>query len=152
MLVMVTMLGIGLLPTGDQLWVDQPWKPALCVFRKFVARSREEHFKTEADVTGSMLISLIVLFSGYLTRLIKLSKQATAFTKRWIRTNPGRPLKNALMNSIQRAGEPNAMSYWRLKHLILEIAYVLLRVCYDIYESTLWEVRSFRMVPKVIFL
>ena len=150
MLVMVMLLVVALLPSGDVDWFT-PWDisdsaaqiSTLCFFRRLVARSPEERFGFDAYVTGSMLISLMVLFSGYLTRLIKLSKHATSFTKLWMRTKPGRILKNALKKSIQRAERPNASIYWRFKHLVLETAYVLLRVLFDIYESTLWEVRSF---------
>ena len=168
MLLMVTMLMIALLPSGDIEWLGgatsselvllpsgealqlvgiplEAGLPALCYFRRLVARSPEEQFEFDPYQTLSMLISVMVLFSGYLTRLIKLSNKATAFTKFWIRTKPGRLLKNTLNDSIQRARRPNANKYWRLKHLILETAYVLLRACFDIYESTLWEVRIFSM-------
>lgn len=145
MLVMVTLLGIALLPSGDVWWADGlTGIPALCYFKRLVAPSPGKRFEPGILPTGSMLISVMVFFSGYLTRLIKLSKHATSFTKLWIRTKPGRMLKNALKNSIQRAEKPNASIYWRLKYLVLETAYVLLRVCFDIYESTLWEVRSFQ--------
>ena len=164
MLVMVTLLGIALLPSGDNWWFTSEdfyfytdgvptnlvestaGVPALCFFRRLVARSPEERFELEAYTTGSMLISVLVLFSGYLTRLVKLSRKATAFTKLWIRTKPGRKLKSALRTSIQRAEKSNTITfmYWRLQHIVLETAYVLLRACFDIYESTLWEVRCFQ--------
>ena len=144
MLVMVTMLGFGLLPSGDGLWLYEPSIPALCYFRRLIARSPEERFEFDPYNTVSMLISILVLFSGYLTRLIKLSEQATAFTKLWIRTKPGKMLKNALNTSSHRAEKPNAVIYWRLIHLILETVYFLLRGYSDIYESILWEVGSFQ--------
>lgn len=150
MLSMVTMLGIALLPTGDAEWFATAGLPALCYFRRLVAQSREERFEFDAYQTASMLVSVTVLFSGYLTRLIKLSNKATAFTKLWIRTKPGIVLKNMLNDSIQRAGRPSASKYWRLKHLTLETAYVVLRACFDIYESILWEVCIFsiRILPQ----
>ena len=148
MLVMVTMLGFALLPSGDYWWFasdindgDSARLPALCFFRRLVARSSEEHFEFNSYTTPSMLISILVLFSGYLTRVIKLSRKASHFTKLWTRTKPGRMLKKSLKSSIQRAGKPKTTMFWRIKHLVLETAYVLLRACFDIYESTLWEVR-----------
>ena len=150
MLVMVTMLGVALLPSGDGLWFrsDNDYDntaqlSALCFFRRLVARPPEERFELETYTTASMLISVLVLFSGYLTRLFKLSRKATAFTKVWIRTKPGRILKSALRSSIQRAGKSNTtmFMYWRLQHFVLETAYILLRACFDLFESTLWEVR-----------
>ena len=156
MLVMITMLGIALLPSGDYWWFrwvtsDDEFEferttarlPALCFFRRLVARSSEEHFGFDTYTTTSMLISILVLLSGYLTRVVKLSRRASAFTKLWIRTKPGRMLKKSLKSSIQRAEKPNATIFWRIQHLVLETAYVLLRACFDIYESTLWEVRIF---------
>ena len=155
MLVMVTMLGFALLPSGDYWWFtteDDYYNtaplPALCFFRRLVARSPEERFALAELSTGSMLTSVLVLFSGYLTRLVKLSRKATAFTKLWIRTKPGRMLRKSLRSSIQRADKPNATIYWRLKHIVLETAYVLLRACFDIYESTLWEVRIFNLSSR----
>ena len=151
MLFMVTMLGIALLPTGDALWFGDfsdgfsdgsPGIPALCFFKRLIAQSSEHRFEYDRESTPSMLISMMVLFSGYLTRLIRLSKQATAFTKLWIRTKPGRVLKGSINDSIQRAGRAKASMYWRLKHLVLETVYVLLRAAFDIYESTIWEVRT----------
>ncbi len=149
MLLMVTLLGIALLPTGDGWWIgggsaydEVAGLPALCYFKRLVARTPEDRFEIDYVQTPSMIISIMVLFSGYLTRLLKLSKQATAFTKRWIRTKPGGILKDALNDSIERAGRPHANNYWRLKHLTLETLYILLRASFDIYESTIWEVRT----------
>ena len=152
MLVMVTMLGFALLPSGDQLWFTfnsitgynySGQLPALCFFRRLVARSPEERFVFNPYTTSSMLISLLVLFSGYLTRLVKLSRRATTFTHVWIRTKPGRMLKSALRTSTQRAEKSNTVMfiYWRLQYFVLETAHILLRACFDIYESLLWEVR-----------
>ena len=152
MLVMITMLVIALLPTGDGGWAVFPAPSAWCYFRRLIARPPEERFQFDLYYSTQMLISLVVLLSGYLTRMIKLSRQATAFTKLWIRTKPGRMLKDSVKNSMQRAGEPSSFFYWRLKHLILKTTYVLLRAYFDIYESTLWEVSSFRWVYYLVFL
>ena len=79
----------------------------------------------------------MILFSNYLTRLIKLFKQVIAFIKRWIRTKLDDVLKHALNNSIERLKRSHASRYWRLKHLILKTLYILLRASFDMYESTL---------------
>ena len=148
MVVMVTMLVCALLPSGDDEWyLGLP--PALCYFRRLAARSPYHHFKIgtyEITPMVSMVTSVLVLFSSYLTILVKLSVKATTFTKVWIRTKPGRTLKSHLRTSMQRAGRSKSIMfiYWRLQHFVLETAYVLLRACFDIYESTLWEVSSFQ--------
>lgn len=84
----------------------------------------------------------MVLFSSYVTRLIKLSKKATAFAKLWIRVKPGRMLRKALNDPIQHPEGTKANMCWRLKQLVLGTICVLLRASFDTYESTLWEVRS----------
>lgn len=136
MLFMVTMLGIALLPTGDSWWIGPEETvaglPALCYFKRLVAQKPQEGFEFDLFQASSMIVSVMVLFSGYLTRLVKLSKQATACTKRWIRTKPGGVLKDALKDAINRAGRSHANGYWRLKHLILETVYIILRASFDI--------------------
>ena len=160
MLVMVTMLGFALLPSGDHMWFTYegvPYNtaqlPALCFFKRLVARSPEERFEPGSYTTSSMLVSVLVLFASYLTRLVKLSKNATAFTKIWIGTKPGRMLKSASRTSLQRAERSNTIMfvYRGLQYFVLETAYVLLRACLDIYESTLWEVRSFQYPMSSFF-
>lgn len=149
MLVMVTMLGIALLPTGDARWSyygdNSAGLPALCYFKRLVARSQEDRFECDPTATTTMLISLSVLFSGYMTRMINFSKKATAFTKLWIRTKPGRMLKEAAYDSFQRAGRAHARTYWHLKYLIFETVIILARASFELYESTLWEVRVLSM-------
>ena len=146
MVIMVMMLGIALLPTGDAFWLGDgeslPYSrmPVSCYFKRLVARSPDDRFQVDGLNTPSMLISLAVLCSGYLTRLVRLSQKATTFTKSWIRTKPSRILKDWINDSVQRAGRAKANIYWRLKHLVLETIYVLLRATFDIFESTLWEV------------
>lgn len=155
MLVMLTMLVIALLPSGDAAPLyedDLAGLPALCYFKRLIARSPEVRFEFDVYTTIPMLISITVLLSGYLTRIIKLSRQASAFIKLWIRTKPGKMLKDSLKDSTKRARKPNAFWYWRMKHLVLETTYVLLRAYYDIYESTLWEVGSFQCGVDFILL
>ena len=143
MLVMVSMLGFALLPTGDYEWLQYGWagQPALCYFKRLVAQSPIDHFETDLYQTSSMITSITVLFFGYLTRLIKLSNKATIFVKLWVRTRPGRVVKGALVHGLERAEQPHAFVFWRLQHLFAEMTYVLLRAFFDIFESIIWEVR-----------
>lgn len=78
MLVMLTMLVIALLPSGDAAPLyehDLAGLPALCYFKRLIARSPEVRFKFDVYTTIPMLISITVLLSGYLTRIIKLSRR-----------------------------------------------------------------------------
>ena len=83
---------------------------------------------------------MMVLSLSYFTRLIKLSGQATALVKVWIRTKLGNLIKFALNNSVQRAAKPHASGYWQLKHFVMETMYILLRALFDVTGSLLWEV------------
>lgn len=139
MLLMVVMLVIALIPTGDGWWVAAD-VPALCYFKRLVARNTDERFQTNPYQLPSMLISVMVLFSGYLTRVVRLSEGATAFTKLWIRIKPGRQPKQMINNSNKCRSGTRIIFYWRLKHLILETLYNVLHASFDIYESMLWEV------------
>ena len=101
-------------------------------------------FVSDIYQTPSMVISVLVLFSGYLTRLIKLFESASVFTKLWIRTKPGRVLKRALKNSINDGGSHRVGKSWKLKYLALEMLYVILLACFEIFESVLWEASAQR--------
>ena len=152
MLLMVLMLGVALLPIGDGWWLDVSGTSAICYFGRLVAQAPEDRFMFDGVRTSTMIISLMILFLGYLTRLIRLSKKATAFTKLWMRTKPGDSLKNTLNHSVEHAARPQANAHWRIKHMILETVLVLLRAVFDIYESTLWEVRTLSTedVPELL--
>ena len=156
MLLMATMLGIALLPTGDALWfsfnsLDYSGigLPALCYFRRLVAHTPGPKFDFKSPQAWSMVISVVVLFLSYLMRLIKLSVRATAFTRLWIRSKPSRILRNALDDSSRRTNGAHMVIYWRVKQLVLETVYVFLRASFDIYESTLWEVNDFLDISQV---
>ena len=159
MLLMVTMLGIALLPTGDALWFRLNYGgdpsmslPALCYFRRLVAHIPGPKFDFRTLQAWSMFISVAVLFLSYLTRLVKLSVRATAFTRLWIRSKPSKILRSALDDSSRRVNGAHMVIYWRLKQLVLETVYIFFRAGFDIYESTLWEVSDFLDISQVQIL
>ncbi|KAI9718434.1 MAG: hypothetical protein M1812_004155 [Candelaria pacifica] len=120
MLVTATLLAVALLPTGDYWWLKPITKglPASCFFERLGSRNPAERLKWDRDQTPPMVISLLVLCSGYLTRLIRFSPQTTAFSKRWFITKPGQTLRGMLNDSAQRVSRPNASVYWRLKRMV----------------------------------
>jgi len=91
MFVTVVMLGVALAPTGRSSW----WPafrfggdfslggiPVLCYFEPDVPP-----YGNQAQMR-SMVVSILVLFFGYLSRF-KLSSKASSFTKKWLRIVPG---------------------------------------------------------------
>ena len=147
MLFLAVMLGISLLPTGDRRWSGGSFDtgpgstPVLCDFRRLVAEGESGRFQFDGINTSTMLVSILILVSSYLTRLVKLSDRSTAFTRIWLRTKPGNWIKKILRHAADRANKPHAATYWRLKQLIVETAYVLLHALFEVLGSVLWEVR-----------
>ena len=149
MFLMLVTLGVALVPTGDSWWMggsrggnDTLGIPASCYFKRLVARKPGERFEVDTIQTSSMIISVTFLFWGYLTKLSEVFPEATAVIRLWARTKPGRIIKAAVQDSIERAGRKGASGYWRFKHLFLETVYVLVGASFEVYDSILWEVRA----------
>jgi len=149
MLVTVTMLGVALLPTGDGLWItaayggDNLSVPARCYFQRIVSRDPSQKYTNDSVTTNSMILSLFVLVSGYLTRFIKLSEKATAFSRRWLRTKQSQNFGSLRDSALRRVARPSPKilnSHWVSAYVLLETLCILLRALLDIFESMLWEI------------
>lgn len=163
MLVTVTMLGVALLPTGDGIWMTSGiWRtydhglsgmghysedtrsvPALCFFQRIISEDPNQKYTSDSVTTNTMILSLFVLVSGYLTRFIKLSKKATALSRRWIRTLPSRKFGSLRDCALKRVARPSPKvlnSHWVSAYVLLETLCILLRALLDISESMLWEI------------
>lgn len=155
MIVTVALLAIALLPTGNQWWlstnplrgggeVDTLGVPALCFFqaRNFNSQAFYGMSSYELVITKppSMIISILVLFFGYVSRMVKLWPEASGFTKTWLRTKPGDAIKRALRASNNRSRQPNANIYWKLRRMGFEIIYIVTLAHLAIWDSMLWEV------------
>lgn len=150
MLVTVIMLGVALFPTGNSLWqsalLDSGYQalagiPVLCYYEP-----NAPPYTPFRDVQGpasGMIVSVLVLFFGYLTRLVKLSSKAAAFSKYWLRTAPGTTWKRwlAKCGGVDRSGTMYLLT--KVTYIIMETTYVCLHGWYEVYDSMLWEV-SFR--------
>ena len=138
MLITVTMLGVALLPTGDPDSVSYNGSAALCSFRNL----GDPYFlTTSGGGTIYMILSIVLLFFGYTTRLVRLSARSTAFSKRWLRQRPGSVLQRALDKTLHHAELPKSNLYWVHQLWVLETLYISLRAIFDILESMIWEVR-----------
>jgi len=147
MLVTVTMLGVALLPTGDDLWFAYKGSftgvPALCFFKRLGRKDLNQSYNADPIPTNSMIMSLLVLFLGYLTRLIKLSKKAAAFSRSWIRTKPSHKLRGLRDGARKRVARPVPIilnGHWISAYVYLEALHTFLRALLDLYESMLGEI------------
>lgn len=147
MFIMITMLVIALLPTGDGLWFGTKHSdnlytagvPAMCYFRRLVARS-SDRFTWKTDQTLSMVLSIAVLLVSYLTRLVKMSSKATSLIKLWGNQRPGKAMRKSLNQFVRQTDKANDSLFGRWKHLVLEMIYIFLKASFDAYGSTFWEV------------
>ena len=149
MLVTFVLLVIALLPTGDSKWLFWPpldpspytdGVPVLCFFKMLGIGGRENRWTSDPDQTSSMVISIVVLCFGYMTRLIKISAWATNFTDQWFRERPGNHLKKKLAETESRSLIHGASLYWKLERIVLRTIYFALRASLDLYSFLLWEI------------
>ena len=160
MIVTVSLLGVALLPTGNQWWfssldsldshdfdIDTSGIPALCFFQ---GRYFNKHiFGLSASGQGpSMIISILVLLFGYVTRTVRLWRTTSKFARHWLRVKPGKIIKNILGKSHARSKQPNANVCWALNRLFFEMIYVSALAYLLILGSMLWEV-SHSILPSV---
>lgn len=143
MVATVSLLGVALLPTGNQWWLssygDTLGVPALCFFqgRNFRQQDFDPINNSQA---ASMIISILVLFFGYVTRMVKLWQDMSKFTRDWLRVKPGATIKKILRVSHARSKQPNAKIFWTLNRLAFEMIYVAALAYLTVLESMLWEV------------
>ena len=146
MVVTVSLLGIALLPTGNQWWLaiypDTSGVPALCFFqsRNFDGGVFGVTSGNNLIQAPSMIISIFVLFFGYVTRIVKLWHGASDFTRSWLRTKPGKAIKRVLHASNRRSRQPKANPCWKLQRMVLEGIYIVILAHLVLWDSMLWEV------------
>lgn len=148
MLATVALLGVSLLPTAKSKWGSAPGVPAQCFFdlqSHPYAYMGHSYRRATAYVDLSYrpvtaYLSLVVLLVSFVTRIIKLSKRSSVFTRRWTRTKPGGLLKRWLGQLNRRARISGACFLWKFVHEIILAVYVMLKAIFDINESMVWEV------------
>ena len=142
MLVNVLMLGFAILPTGNPEFYRNG-RAAICHFKNLDVRGG---LRLTEPQSVYMLFSIIVLFFGYLTRLIKLSARSTTFARRWIREKPRNVLRKVLDKTLRARSRANASLRWCFQYIVIESLYVCLRATFDLFDSMLWEVFHERVV------
>ena len=144
MLVTIALLGGALLPTGNPFWLNfygfsTFGVPAICFFQ-----GRNIHMNffglSTSKQEPSTIISIFVLFFGYITRMVKLWPEASHFTRSWLRIKPGNAIKRILHASNHRSRQIKANIYWKFQRMIFEIIYVVILAHLVLWDSMLWEV------------
>ena len=136
MLVLVCMLFVALLPTGNTAWQAQGIL-AICYFTGI---NKSDNPIEGEVVLATMIVSVLVLFSAFLTGSIKLSGWASQHARAWTRGKPSAVLRSFIKKLDGRADESRVKFLWMILSLSLETFYVLLKACFEAYESTLGEV------------
>ena len=147
MLITVLMLGVALLPTGHALWYPSSYYfaaiPVKCVYQRLAPKyvSLDVGYSETGHLNEWIMItSILILFFGYMTRLIKLSRRATTFTKYWLRSAPGAKLNKLVAKCESEGFTRSKRLHWRLTYWLLTTIYVCLHAYYEIFESMLSEV------------
>ena len=150
MITTVSLLGVALLPTGNQWWlgsaVETSGVPASCFFQ---GRNFRSHiFGLSSTQAPSMIVSILVLFFGYATRVVKLWRSTSNFTRYWLKVKPGHTIKKWLRVSHACSRQPNANFSWTLLRMGFETIYILTLANSVVLGSMLWEVshRALRTV------
>ena len=152
MLVTMIMLSVALLPTGDDYWIVF-WDPAVpgsmlaglpvrCFYQRFATKHAFSHDGPYLEFTNErvMVISILILILGYMTRIIKLSSRATDITIYWLRLAPGIQWKESVAKFNGEGSQRSNKFRWRLIYWLLQTVYVCLHAYYEVYESMLWAV------------
>lgn len=139
MIVTVSLLGIALLPTGSEWWLSGPsgypdtsGVPASCFF--------QGRYFTKQPQSPVMIISLLVLFFGYITRVVKLWPSTSNFTRHWLKVKPGDTIKKWLRVSHACSKQPNANVFWTHLRMVFEVMFILTLAFSAVLGSMLWEV------------
>ena len=143
MVLMALVLGCALLPTGDRYWiVDDDGHflggvPAICHFYRLLTPG---DFSVRYNQGFTMMVSFLILFFGYTTRILKLHARATGFCHDLLRVKPGKYLKGKLDAAHLKRVERKASAWRSAQYICLETCLVLGRAAFDAWESMLWEV------------
>lgn len=149
------MLVIGLLPTGESRWIgtiSENTTPdaASCFFKLLFIRRADFQFSWDSMTGPSMVISVLVLLTSYVTRMIRLSKRFTDAVRCWLVTKPGRRLREAIARPAEPTGGNGRSSSEIMRRLGLTFCYVIFQASYESFRSLLWEVSTQTKHPSLV--
>lgn len=160
MAAVLVLLGCALLPTGNSRWLDrsgildysvvntnstlvhdsfQPGIPAQCFYQQL---SAHEGYSSGSSQFLSMIVSLFVLTSSYLIKVVKLSRKGSLVSRQYIRSKPGAWWKGRLhRQAILHSRASTRANRVKLSFHPIEVTvFVIVLAIFDLVESTLWEV------------
>lgn len=146
--VTLLLLIIALVPTGfitggstgsitSYLFNLEATAPAICLF------SNESLFGP--FYSAVVILSIIILLTSYVTRVIKLFTPLSGLAHRWLRIAPGNLVKSCFDQSkTRRMNSSGSVEriFWTALQYCSILVYVLFKATYEIGESMLWEVRT----------
>lgn len=114
----IIMLIIALLPTGNQNWLWDPYDnftggvPAIC-FSKNIRDSSD--YSIRDGKPDSMIVSIIVLWVSYFTRVVKLFSWSSKWARKILRT---RTTGKVPLERTNQVGEPPKMVIHYIRHFL----------------------------------
>ena len=151
MSLMAMLLFIALLPTGNPEWMSNEsyflgGVAASCYFKRL---GKEDSYAILQDNGQgfSLLFSGMILIFSFLSRIIRLSPNASVAVRCWLREKPSHCLEQRLGKafhglSVKRTGRWSDLLYIHLYLVCLTCGflYILLNAAWELFESLLWEV------------
>lgn len=148
MAAIVGLLVFALYPTLNANWEAHVGTPARCFFYSDTVMGSSQ--------LASFILSILILLSGYLARVIKLFTWGSIKARYYLRTIWGAYANTLLMKLYISKSTGNlkwrfAIPYWTILPFI-----IIVRSCSDLFMSMIWEVRTlthaFPVNPKLTFL
>lgn len=147
MFLIVTSLIAALIPTANEFWLPPSYEASISNYT-FVGMPAQCFFhisnvSVDPRPFSSMLISSLVLLSGYVIQAIKLFTWTSEHTRLCFRENPGNAMEKELDNlyAAMQAGNRyrwlHSIPYWSFLTILATG-----RALCDLAESMAWEVRN----------
>ena len=140
--VVLALLATALGPTGYISQFATSAVPAKCLYSPsaYTDITKAVGYQLSPDALQAynkplIILSLAFLVSSYVTRVIGIFDTASTRAQNWLRFFPGRQFREFYAPFTKDSG--------LISHVLrgsLTITYVLLRACYDIHGSMVWEV------------
>lgn len=150
MFLMAVLMLIALLPTRNREWPSSGYSSlsgvaASCYFKK-LGKNGSYLILSDNGQGISFAFSVVILTCSFWTRLVRLSPNASATVRCWLRDKPSYCLEQWLQKAFHQL-ILNNKGGWSLLYILLYLICVILGFCYsflnaawELFESLLWEV------------
>lgn len=137
MTLLMLLLMVALLPTGNSYWLVLLGVPARCFFPPIARKASYVSLGSGFSFSGSfisMLFSLVLISVSHITRAIRVSKRASFQSQRWLRQKPLGFLESLAHRHFEQVDNG------ALRYVLLSIVFTLLLAILDVFASLAWEV------------